>query len=59
MSIANVFKENLVQWRASELKEGLRDIGTSSFNGDIVVFFKIDARTLSVGPIGVTVKFFL
>lgn len=43
---ANVFQQERIQRRAGEWKNGLGHTSASSLDGDIIIFFKINARVL-------------
>jgi hypothetical protein len=48
----NVFAEVLVQRRSGKIVDGLGDVATRSFNGDIVILLKVDTGVLLGGVVG-------
>lgn len=59
MSVANVLQEDGVEGRAREAVDWLRNAGTGGFDGNIVVFFKVDTGVLLGRVSDVTEEFLL
>jgi hypothetical protein len=56
-SVGNVLQENGVEWRAGEGSNGVWNSGTGRLDGDIIVFFEIDAGVLFGRVVRITKKF--
>lgn len=55
---ANIFEESGIKRRAGELGDSLGDVRARGLDGDVVVFFKVDARVLHGARVYLSVEFF-
>lgn len=58
-SISNIFQQDWIKRRTSERCDRLWDVSTGSFDGNIVVFFKVDTGMLLGGIISFAVNLLL
>jgi hypothetical protein len=57
--MANIFHKDRVKGRAREGGNGVRDTGTSRFDGDIIILFEVDASVLFGRIFGIAVELLL